>query len=129
MSVEIDYNTHRDGDVQPTTGTPMTVPIEAAVRMSATSPIQHMCPFVHEVDNGTITVGWDADGWTFELHALRAYLGTFAGREISHEELTAEVKAELSGHYGIEDVSVSTAWDTAGMAVKCATSQIPVAQL
>lgn len=105
-----------------------TVPIEADVTMTTTAEIQHMCPFVQEVDNGTITVSWRADGWTFELHALRSYLDTFHNREISHEELTNEVRAELSGHYGIEEVTVSSAWRTAGMEVSCSTSPILVGQ-
>ena len=109
--------------------TSLTTPIEAAVRMETTASIQHMCPFVHEVDNGTITVAWETDGWTFELHSLRAYLNSFQDREISHEDLTAEVEAELSGHYGIEAVSVSTTWRTAGMEVLCSTSPILVGQL
>lgn len=103
-----------------------TVPVEAGVRVSATSPIQHMCPFVQEVDNGTITISWDTAGWTLELHALRAYLNTFRDREISHEELTAEIEAELSGFVGIEAVTVATTWRTASMEVKCFTSPIPV---
>lgn len=101
-----------------------TVPVEATVRMSATSPIQHMCPFVQEVDNGTITVSWDTDGWTLELHSLRAYLNTFQGREISHEELTAEIEAELSGFVGIAAVTVTTTWRTAGMEVVVTTSEV-----
>lgn len=101
-----------------------TVPIEAHVRLSATANIQHMCPFVQEVDNGTLSATWDADGWTLELHAFRAYLGTFADREISHEELTAEVQAELSGHHGISSVTVTSLWRTAGMEIECSTSPI-----
>lgn len=99
-----------------------TVPIEATVTMSATADIQHMCPFVHEVDNGSVTISWEAEGWTLELHALRAYLRTFADREIAHEELTAEIRDELSGHYGINNVSVTSSWRTAGMEVACFTS-------
>lgn len=98
-----------------------TVPVESTTRMTVTSPIQHLCPFVTEVDNGNVTVSWDANGWTFELHKLRAYFDTFHDREISHEELTAEVQAELSGHHGIGNVTVSSAWSTAGMAVVCFT--------
>lgn len=104
-----------------------TFPTEATVRMTATAPIRHMCPVVQEVDNGTITIGWDTDGWTLELHKLRAYLGTFQDREISHEDLTNEVRAELSGHHGINAVTVNTTWDTAGMDIQCSTSLIPVA--
>lgn len=107
----------------------VTVPVEAGVRMSATSSIQHMCPFVQEVDNGTITIAWDADGWTLELHALRSYLNTFMDREVSHEELTDEIRAELSAHHGISGVTVETAWRTAGMEVQCSTSRILVGQL
>lgn len=108
---------------------PSSVPIEAHVRLSAKASIRHLCPFVQEVDNGTLTVAWDADGWTLELHALHAYLGTFAEREISHEELTAEVQAELSSHHGINNVSVTSSWRTAGMEVACSTSLTPAAPL
>lgn len=108
---------------------PTTVPVEGATRLTATAPIQHMCPFIQEVDNGTITVSWDAQGWTFELHALRAYFNTFAEREISHEELTNEVWHELTGHYGIGNVSVTSSWRTAGMEVLCSTSPTLVGQL
>lgn len=101
---------------------PDLVPVEANVKMSTTADLQHMCPFVHEVDNGSITIGWDTDGWTFELHALRAYLNTFSDREISHEELTQEIRHELNGHHGINNVTVSTAWRTAGMEVTCVSS-------
>lgn len=94
-----------------------TVPIEAVVNMNATADIQHMCPFVHEVDNGTVTITWEAQGWTIELHSLRAYLNTFSDREISHEELTDEIRAELGSHHGINSVSVTSNWRTAGMEV------------
>ena len=107
----------------------LTVPIEASVRLTTTAGIQHLCPFVNEVDNGSITIGWTADGWTLELHALRTYLNTFHDREISHEELTAEIRAELSTHHGVRDVTVTSTWRTAGMEVLCSTSQTPAGQL
>lgn len=99
-----------------------TVPVEARVQLNVTANMRHLCPFVKEVDNGTITLSWIADGWTFELHALRAYLGTFSDREISHEALTEEVRAELGGHHGISNVTVSSTWDTAGMEVRVETT-------
>ena len=99
-----------------------TVPVEAVVTMTATADIQHMCPFVHEVDNGAVTITWATDGWTIELHSLRAYLGTFQNREISHEELTEEIRAEISSHHGIASVRVESSWRTAGMGVICGTS-------
>lgn len=101
-----------------------TVPVEASVTMTATADIQHMCPFVHEVDNGAVTITWLTDGWTIELHSLRAYLDTFKDREISHEELTEEIHAELNGHHGISIESVNTKWRTAGMGISCGTSLI-----
>jgi uncharacterized PurR-regulated membrane protein YhhQ (DUF165 family) len=107
---------------------PETVPIEATAHLTTTATIQHMCPFVHEVDNGTITIAWHADGWTLELHSLRAYLDTFSDREISHEELTEEIRAELSTSHGINEVTVNTKWRTAGMEVRCSTSPIPAGQ-
>lgn len=104
---------------------PATVPVEANVTMSASADIQHMCPFVQEVDNGSIAITWRAEGWTFELHSLRAYLNTFADREISHEDLTEEIRAELNGHHGLTIEAVSTTWRTAGMGINCFTSPIP----
>jgi NADPH-dependent 7-cyano-7-deazaguanine reductase QueF len=101
---------------------PTTVPTEATVTLTAKATIQHLCPFVQEVDNGNIAITWETDGWTFELHSLRAWLNSFTGREISHEDLTEEVRAELSGHHGIKGVTVTTTWRTAGMGVTCCTS-------
>lgn len=100
----------------------LLVPIEANVTMCTTAGVQHMCPFVNEVDNGSVTITWDTDGWTLELHALRKYLNTFSDREISHEELTSEIRAELNSHHGINAVAVESAWRTAGMEVRCSTS-------
>jgi NADPH-dependent 7-cyano-7-deazaguanine reductase QueF len=108
---------------------PRTVPVETKVRVSTTAPLQHLCPFVHEVDNGNVTILWDTDGWTFELHSLRDYLNTFSKREISHEDLTAELRAELQNHHGINNVTVETTWRTAGMEVQCSSWPIPAARL
>jgi NADPH-dependent 7-cyano-7-deazaguanine reductase QueF len=106
-----------------------TVPIEATVTLATTADIQHMCPFVHEVDNGSVTITWETGGWTIELHSLRAYLGTFADREISHEDLTQEIHNELSSRHGFKAMTVSTTWRTAGMEVQCSTSPTPVGLL
>jgi NADPH-dependent 7-cyano-7-deazaguanine reductase QueF len=106
--------------------TPTTVPIEATVTLTTTADIQHMCPFVKEVDNGSVTITWEAQGWTIELHSLRAYLNTFHDREISHEELTDEIGAELGSYHGISVKSVNTNWRTAGMEVTCSFLPTPV---
>lgn len=105
------------------------VPIEATTAMKAEAAIQHLCPFVNEVDNGTVTVHWAAVGWTLELHSLRAYLNSFHDRVISHEELTEEIRAELSTHHGINEVRVTSTWRTAGMEVLCSTSPTLAGQL
>lgn len=102
-----------------------TVPIEADVALTVTANLQHMCPFVHEVDSGSVTITWETDGWTIELHSLRAYLNTFHDRKISHEELTEEIRAELNSHKWINITSVNTSWRTAGMEVSCFSSPTP----
>lgn len=98
-----------------------TVPTPADISMTATSPIQHLCPFMDEVDNGTITINWVTGGATFELHALRAYLDAFKDLRISHEELTERIRRELSQAHGIDLLTVRTSWTTAGMEVRCSS--------
>lgn len=102
------------------------VPTESMVRLHASGPLQHLCPFVQEIDRGLVTIGWDTDGWTIELHSLAAYLESFREREISHEDLTEELRAELSGRHGITNVTVETEWNTAGLGVTCAVPGEPL---
>lgn len=99
----------------------LTVVMWADVTMKASGALRHMCPFVKEVDNGTITITWGTRGATLELHALRRYLDTFRDREISHEDLTDLIRTDLAGLSGLTNVRVETTWDTAGMEVKCST--------
>lgn len=96
----------------------LTVATSAQATMSATAPIQHLCPFVDEVDNGTITLTWDTRGATFELHALRDHLASYQGMKISHEDLTARIGKELSVA-GVALRAVVTSWRTAGMTITC----------
>jgi len=100
---------------------PQAVPTTAGVRMTVTADVQHLCPFVNEVDNGAVTVTWQANGATFELHSLRDYLNGFKNSEISHEMLTDRILRDLSTTQGVEIVSVESTWDTAGMEVQCST--------
>jgi NADPH-dependent 7-cyano-7-deazaguanine reductase QueF len=102
----------------------LVVPIESNVTLTATASIQHMCPFRHEVDNGSVTITWDTQGWTLELPEVRAYLRTFSDREISPEDLPDEIRLDLGSHFGIENVAVQSNWRTAGMEVRCVTSPI-----
>lgn len=85
----------------------------------------HSCPFKDETDVGTIDLAWDTGDATVELHSLRAYLDGWAGVCVSHEDLTAEIHADLAGLPGITRVLVSTHWTTAGMEVSCSTSGTP----
>lgn len=99
-----------------------TEPSTADVTMHATSLLIHRCPFVDEVDNGTVTIAWRVDGQTIELHSLRDYLASFRDSEIAHESLTDRIRHDLGTTPGIADVTVTTTWDTAGMEVTCSTS-------
>lgn len=95
------------------------VPVDAgtAVLVSVVAPVTHLCPHKDEVDEGEVRVSWyTGGGKTFELHALRAYLGTKDGTEISHEDFVALLETELSEELG-SPVAVSARFTTAGMAV------------
>jgi NADPH-dependent 7-cyano-7-deazaguanine reductase QueF len=87
-------------------------------RVSATGPLVHRCPVVPEVDAGEVTVSWTVGEFTVELHALTAYLASWADQAISHEEITEQIRADLDeGLEGIDDVQVETRWRTGGLAV------------
>lgn len=103
----------------------LPVPSTAEVRMTVTAEVQHLCPFVNEVDNGTVTVTWRTNGATFELHSLREYLNGFKNSEISHEMLTDLIRHDLAVTQGVEVLAVESTWDTAGMEVMCSTSPTP----
>jgi NADPH-dependent 7-cyano-7-deazaguanine reductase QueF len=96
------------------------IPAETAwgTRVSATGPLVHRCPVVPEVDAGEVTVSWTVGELTLELHALTAYLASWADQEVSHEEITEQIRADLDeGIDGIDDVTVETRWRTGGLAV------------
>lgn len=82
--------------------------------MTWTGPLTHLCPFVPEVDEGTVTITWITAGATLELHALAAWLGDFAGDKVSHEDITVDIQAGLDELAGITNVEVVTRWSTAG---------------
>lgn len=87
--------------------------------VTATYPLQHLCPYRDEVDSGTVEITWRTHGATFELHDLGAFLATFAGKEFSHEQLTAFLAALLHDRDGLTVVEVLTRWTTAGAEVVC----------
>jgi NADPH-dependent 7-cyano-7-deazaguanine reductase QueF len=103
----------------------MTAPVltvtASAGHMEVHAPLVHRCPFRDEVDAGGVAIRWEVDTRTFELHSLRAYLDTWRDVVISHEDLTETLRVQLSGHPGLTLLSITTAWDTAGMEVQCST--------
>lgn len=99
----------------------------ADVTVTIDSPLTHQCPYADEVDRGTVTITWRVAGATLELHSLQEYLDAFKDAKISHEEITARIRLDLSMTQGVDLLSVETTWDTADMEVRCATS--PTRQL
>lgn len=92
----------------------LLAPCSSPVAMTWTGPLNHLCPFVPEVDEGTVTITWITAGATLELHALAAWLGDFAGDKVSHEDITEDIRAALNQLAGIAGVDVTTRWTTAG---------------
>ncbi|WP_182377864.1 hypothetical protein [Nocardioides sp. WS12] len=102
-----------------------TIPIDADVRIAATGPLTHLCPVVDEVDEGRVTITWQCNGATLELHALAEYLRGFKDARVSHEQITDRIGHDLSVVDGIELVSVESTWTTAGMEVRCVSTPTP----
>jgi NADPH-dependent 7-cyano-7-deazaguanine reductase QueF len=89
----------------------------ADVDVCVTAQLVHRCPHVPEVDAGEVRIGWRCAGKTVELHSLAGYLASWEAQAVSHEEVTEQIRAELAALEGIQNVSVSSDWRTAGMAV------------
>lgn len=85
---------------------------------TAAGDIRHRCPYVDELDVGTVVVEWSAGGATLELHALREWLDGFAEQTVSHEELTRTIYGALCELDRIFVHHVTTRWTTAGMLVE-----------
>lgn len=81
--------------------------------VTLTATVTHLCPYMDEVDVGTVTLDYRLDGELIELHDLAGFLRAFHGQRISHEALTEAVAARYPG------VRVTTAWTTAGIGVVC----------
>ena len=93
----------------------------SAGHMEVHAELDHLCPFRDEVDKGGVAIRWEVQTHTFELHSLRAYLDKWADVVISHEDLTESLRVDLSAYPGLTLLSVTTAWDTAGMEIQCST--------
>jgi NADPH-dependent 7-cyano-7-deazaguanine reductase QueF len=103
---------------------PLAVPCSVVTDVEVTLPLRHLCPYADEADEGTVEIRWtsgtdDAPPLTrtIELHALAAYLDTFATRRLSHEEVTAAIQRRLEELRGLTVQPVVTRWVTAGAEV------------
>lgn len=97
------------------------------ITMTATAQIKHRCPFVDEVDDGTITITWSTADGTIELHSLAAFLDCYADRTISHEDLVGEVfdcLEALGPHIIVR--SVTARFTTAGIDVEVSRGAVHV---
>lgn len=104
----------------------LSVPCTAVVRMAAETDAQHRCPFVDEVDHGTVHVEWTTTaGQTLELHALAALIAARAETEISHEQWTADLAAAIASSAQVDDLIVTSHWTTAGVRV-AVTAPLPL---
>jgi NADPH-dependent 7-cyano-7-deazaguanine reductase QueF len=101
-----------------------TVGCDSDVRVTITGPIGHLCPYRDETDHGTIDITWTVAGQTLELHSLAAYLRGWADARLAHEQLTDLIRHDLATMPGITRVTVSTAWQTAGMRVHVSTGEL-----
>jgi NADPH-dependent 7-cyano-7-deazaguanine reductase QueF len=108
-----------------TTTERLTVMCTGRATVTATYPLAHLCPFVDEVDTGTVGITWTTAGSTFELHALGEWLAGFAAERFTHEELTAMITALLAEQPGVGSVAVVSHWTTggAGVVVSCSSSE------
>jgi NADPH-dependent 7-cyano-7-deazaguanine reductase QueF len=86
-------------------------------RVTVRCGLAHRCPQVEDVDVGTVTISWRCTDVTLELHSLAAYLATWENQKISSEEITMQIRNDLSFLDGLEEIEVSTTWQTAGFAV------------
>jgi NADPH-dependent 7-cyano-7-deazaguanine reductase QueF len=102
-----------------------TVPCDATVTVSTAALMRHRCPFVDELDRGTVHITWTTAGRTFELHALADWLAGFADQAVSHEELTERIRAELAAADGVTAVAVRSEWTTAGTQVEVTAGVVP----
>jgi NADPH-dependent 7-cyano-7-deazaguanine reductase QueF len=95
----------------------LTIPYAgtAGLTLTVTTDLTHVCPVVKERDFGKVEITYKPATRLLELHALRRYLASFDGVVITHEELTAYVKAAIALELRPEQLTVTTHWTTAGL--------------
>jgi NADPH-dependent 7-cyano-7-deazaguanine reductase QueF len=86
----------------------------AIVRVTVSRHLVHRCPYVDEIDIGSLTATWEGDA--VELHALARTLDAWRDVSLTHEAITDRIAAEIA-ELGGRAVEVQTVWDTAGMRV------------
>jgi uncharacterized membrane protein YraQ (UPF0718 family) len=96
-----------------------TVPARAGVRCHATGWIQHLCPVLDELDEGQVRLSWTTSDVTVELHSLEAYLRTWEGVAVTHEELCRLIVEDIRAA-GVRDVMATYLGDTADLQVRVA---------
>lgn len=95
--------------------TALSVPCPDTVEMSAEFTARHLCPFVEEADEGTVTISWvTAHGETFELHALAKLVAARQFERVSHEQWTADLASAVAAGARVSGLVVSSVWSTAG---------------
>jgi NADPH-dependent 7-cyano-7-deazaguanine reductase QueF len=91
----------------------------ATVTETVTAAVTKLCPVRDETDEGTVTIVYTTRDGALELHALAAFLASFADQRMSHEDFTAWVADATGGN-------VTSRWVTAGMEVTCAVVREPI---
>lgn len=74
-----------------------TVRCDVVVRCRVEREIEANCPIIAESDAYEITIAWTPSGETYEKHALDAWLDSYAGCEMTHEDLCWHLYDDLDG--------------------------------
>ena len=95
----------------------LTIPYagKKEVTLTVRVPLSHVCPVVQERDFGRLTITYKPATLLLELHALASYLRGFDTISITHEDLTAALRADLLDALRPETLTITTAWTTAGI--------------
>lgn len=70
-----------------------------------------LCPVNGRRDYAAVEVAYCPTGGVLELESFAAYLATYGGRTVSHEDATAEIRAEIAALLKPGDLTVTTTWD------------------
>lgn len=91
--------------------------LDTTLRMTA--EVSKRCPFRNEVDSGTVTVYCPRlVDRTVELHSVAKWFELWRDTAISHEMFTMLVHAAFCDVLRVQDVQVTSNFDTAGIRVE-----------